>query len=210
MEINRLELKVLLFILSVQRHSCPFFPKSLWRKRKGRKTPHFSGLARFKYQPLLAFHWCSAVFARLFWELLQHMNLQSADTYATELKVFFRLWGTSQSIVRFPALIQASASVTPYISSVFHSGDEASLLPDTKLILQMNLLYVYVKHFTTFIITVSKSYCIKAWHCIQTRFECKYKVMLLLLYSHFSVTKTVLNEAFPNHTQGIVSLGSRR
>lgn len=89
MEINRLELRVLLFILLVQRDSCPLFPKSLWRNRKGRKNPHCSGLARFKYQPLLAFHWCSAVFGRLFWEPLQHMNLQSAGTYAEQLNVFF-------------------------------------------------------------------------------------------------------------------------
>lgn len=78
------------------REMCLFFPKSFWRNKKGRKTPHFSGLTRFKYQPLLAFHWCSAAFARLFWEPLQHTNLQSADTYAVELKVFFIIKNLSE------------------------------------------------------------------------------------------------------------------
>lgn len=191
MEINRLELRVLLFILSVQRDSCPFFPKSLWKKRKGRKNPHFSGLARFKYQPPLAFHWCSAVFARLFWEPLQHMNLQSADTYATELKVFFIYEEPLRASLGFLHWFKASASVTPCISSVFNRRwGEALLLLDTKLILQINLLYVYVKHFTTFIIAVLK-YCINGCHCIQNRFKCKYMVMLLLVYSRYSVTKTL-------------------
>lgn len=38
MEINRLELRILLLILLIQRDLCPFFPKSLWRNKKGRKT----------------------------------------------------------------------------------------------------------------------------------------------------------------------------
>lgn len=67
-----------------------FLSQIILKKEEGKKkSPYFGGLAGFKYQPLLPFHWCSAVFVRLFWKPLQHMNLQSADTYATELKVFF-------------------------------------------------------------------------------------------------------------------------
>lgn len=77
-------------LLCWYREICVFsFPNLFEEIRKAEKTPHFSGLVRFKYQPLLAFHWCSAAFARLFREPLQHTNLQSADTYAMELKVFF-------------------------------------------------------------------------------------------------------------------------
>lgn len=63
-----------------------------------------------------------------------------------------------------PALIQAFVRVTPYISSVFSSQDEALPLLDTKFILQMILLHGDVKYFTTFIITVSKNYCNKTGH----------------------------------------------
>jgi len=62
---------------------------------------------------------------------------------------------------------------------------------DAKLILQINLLHVYVKHFTTFVITVSKNYYVKACYYIQNRFNCKYRFTLLFVYSHFSVTKTL-------------------
>lgn len=81
----------------------------------------------------------------------------------------FRLSRTSQSILMLPALIQAFVRVTPYISSVFSSQDEALLLLDTKFILQMSLLHGDVKYFTTFIITVSKNYCKKTCHYIQPR-----------------------------------------
>lgn len=60
-----------------------------------------------------------------------------------------------------PALIQAFVRVTPHISSVFSSQDEALLLLDIKFILQMSLLHGDMKYFTTFIITVSKNYCKK-------------------------------------------------
>lgn len=144
---------------------CPFFPKSLWRK-KGRKNPHLSGLARFKYQPLLAFHWCSAAFARLLWEPLQHTNLQSADTYAVKLKVFF----VYQEPFRASLCFLHWFRLLSELSLAFHQSSAAEmrhcLLLDTKFILQMSLLHGDMKYFTTFIITVSKNYCKKTCHYI--------------------------------------------
>lgn len=116
------------------------------------------------------------------------MNLQSADTYAMESKVGF----VCEEPLRASLGSCMDSSLSQcYILSVSSSKDEASLLLDTKLILWMNFMCVHVRHFATSITAESKNCRIKACQCIQTRFKCKCKGMLLLVQSHFSVAKTL-------------------
>lgn len=130
------------------------FPNLFEEMRKAEKTHTYSGLARFKYQLLLAFHWCSAAFARLSWEPLQHTNLQSADTYAMELKVFFVYQEPFRASLHFLHWFRLLSE----LPLTFHQSSAAKMRHCYCEIPNSFYRWACCMEMCTFIITVPKNY----------------------------------------------------